>query len=257
MTRDEPRWPDNASVVLDQLRCQRGNPRTGPRLLSAADRLMSCCRCSARASVTYGCIMVNGSFGLSSSILAGGSDIFGCVVPGRLSTLKKNILVDAMNIYYFADSRSVAGQPRDLPDGVTIRPVAENELPALAAMFQRAYGPAVAPSLDEAAAEMTGALGGIWGEFWPEASPAGWKDGELAGAVLTVRRPSWQNAPDCPWLIDVFTDPLYRRTGIARCLISTASRAIAVAGETRVGLTVDDENHAAIALYRSLGFTAT
>jgi N-alpha-acetyltransferase 10/11 len=159
-----------------------------------------------------------------------------------------------VNIYYFADARSVAGRPRDLPAGVTIRPVAEDDIQALAATFQRAYGPAVAASLDDAVAEMTGTFGGTWGELWAEASPAAWKDGELAGAVLTVRRPSWENAPDCPWLIDVFTDPFVRRAGIARALISTACGAIP---EARVGLTVDDDNHAAIALYRSLGFTAT
>jgi N-alpha-acetyltransferase 10/11 len=162
-----------------------------------------------------------------------------------------------VNIYYFADVRSVADRSRDVPAGVTVRPVAEDDLAALAAAFQRAYGSAVAASRDDAVREMTEAFGGTWGEFWPEASPAAWKDGELAGAVLTVRRPSWENAPDCPWLIDVFTDPLYRRAGIARVLIGAACRVIGAAGETRVGLTVEDENDPAVGLYWSLGFTAT
>ncbi len=62
------------------------------------------------------------------------------------------------------------------------------------------------------------------------------------------------DAPDCPWLIEVFTDPRRRRTGLARALVMSACRVIAAAGETRVGLTVDEGNLAALTLYKSLGF---
>jgi ribosomal protein S18 acetylase RimI-like enzyme len=58
------------------------------------------------------------------------------------------------------------------------------------------------------------------------------------------------------WLIDIFTDPRHRRAGIARALIAVACRVFESAGEPRIGLTVDDNNVAALARYQSLGFAA-
>jgi GNAT superfamily N-acetyltransferase len=162
-----------------------------------------------------------------------------------------------VNIYYLAEIRSVIDRSRALPGGVTIRPVAESDIPVLATTFLRSYGASVVAGLDEAAAEIRSVFDGTWGVPWPEASPAAWQGEELAGAVFSVRRPSMEmaNAPSCPWLTDVFTDPRYRRGGIARGLLGAACRTMEAAGETRVGLTVDDKNDAAVSLYRSLGFT--
>lgn len=159
-----------------------------------------------------------------------------------------------MNTYYFAEIGSVVDRSRALPGPFTVRPATEDDIPVLAEAFLRAYGPAVAPTLDAAAAELRSAFSGTWGVPWPEASPVAWADGRVAGAVLSIRRPSWQGAPDCAWLADVFTDPRYQRAGIARGLAGIACRAMQAAGEPRVGLTVDAENQAALALYRSLGF---
>jgi ribosomal protein S18 acetylase RimI-like enzyme len=61
-------------------------------------------------------------------------------------------------------------------------------------------------------------------------------------------------APDCPWLIEVFTDPEHRRRGLARGLLSVACGELAAAGEPQVGLTVSTGNAAALALYTSLDF---
>jgi N-alpha-acetyltransferase 10/11 len=161
-----------------------------------------------------------------------------------------------VNIYYLAEVRSVIDRAQALPDGVTVRPVVESDIPALATTFLRSYGPAVVAGIDEAVAEIRSVFDGRWGVPWPEASPAAWLGEELTGAVLSVRRPSTEmgNAPSCPWLTDVFTDPRYRRGGIARGLLGAACRVMEAAGESRVGLTVDDENDAAVALYRTLGF---
>jgi ribosomal protein S18 acetylase RimI-like enzyme len=161
-----------------------------------------------------------------------------------------------MNIYYLAEVRTVIDRGAALPGGMTVRPIAETDLPVLADTFRRAYGPAIAGNPQDPAAEMASALDGTWGEFWPEASPAAWSGAELAGVVLSVRRPSWENVPAYPWLIDVFTDPRHRRAGIARALIARAAGVLDAVGEPRVGLTVDDGNVAALALYRSLGFSA-
>jgi N-alpha-acetyltransferase 10/11 len=160
-----------------------------------------------------------------------------------------------VNVCYLADVCSVIDRSPALPAGVTIRSIAETEVTLLAQTYLRAFGSAAAGSLNDAVAEMKAASDGAWGALWPEASPAAWRCGELAGVVQTVRRPSWEGAPDCPWLIDVFTDPGHRRAGIARALIGAACRVMSAAGEPHVGLTVDDGNLAAVTLYRSLGFS--
>lgn len=132
-------------------------------------------------------------------------------------------------------------------------PITQADIPALAQLYQRAYAPRDLTTQD-AVAEMTSALDGSWGEAWPEASLAAWLDGVPAAAVQAVRRPSMDDAPDCPWLIEVFTDPRRRRNGLARALIAGSCGVMVTAGEDRVGLTVDDNNLAAMALYQSLGF---
>jgi N-alpha-acetyltransferase 10/11 len=162
-----------------------------------------------------------------------------------------------MNVYYLAEVRSVVARSRALPVGFTFRPVAEDDVTMLAGTFERAYGPAVASSVDAAVAEMRSSFGGTWGVLWPEASPVAWNGDEVAGAVLAVRRPaSMDGAPGCPWLIDVFTDPRYQRAGIALGLMGAACRVMLAAAEPRVGLTVDTTNSAAVSLYQSLGFAA-
>ena len=79
-------------------------------------------------------------------------------------------------------------------------------------------------------------------------------DGALAAAVLTVRRGSWENAPDCPYIIEVFTTPGQRRRGLARATMQATMATLHAAGERQVALTVASENGPALALYRALGF---
>jgi N-alpha-acetyltransferase 10/11 len=160
-----------------------------------------------------------------------------------------------VNVYYLADVGSVIDRSPALPPDVTVRSVVETDMLVLAQTFQRSYGQAAVGTVDDAVKEMTAAFGGAWGTLWPEASPAAWRGGELAGVVQAVQRPSWEGAPDCPWLIDVFTDPGHRRAGIAGALIGVACRVMSASGEPRVGLTVDDGNLAAVTLYKSLGFS--
>jgi N-alpha-acetyltransferase 10/11 len=160
-------------------------------------------------------------------------------------------------VCYLADVCSVIDRSPERPAGLTMRSIADVDVTILAEMYLRAFGPAAAGSLNDAVAEMKAAFDGAWGALWPDASPAAWIGGELAGVVQSVRRPSWEGAPDCPWLIDVFTDPRHRRAGIARVLIGAACRVMSAAGELRVGLTVDDGNLPAVTLYASLGFSQT
>jgi GNAT superfamily N-acetyltransferase len=162
-----------------------------------------------------------------------------------------------VNVYYVAEVASVIRRAGAVPGEVAVRPAGETDIPELARLYLRAYDPPAVRTLDEAVAEMTSSLDGTWGEPWPAASPAAWIGGDLAAAVQLVRRPAPQampGAPDCPWLIEVFTDPEHRRRGLARGLLSVACGELAAAGEPQVGLTVSTGNAAALALYTSLDF---
>ena len=161
-----------------------------------------------------------------------------------------------MNVYYVADVRHVLGKSPLAPAGVDVRTSTEADVPTLADLNRRAYDPA-SVTHSAAVAEMQSAFDGDWGVLWPEASPAAWIGDHVVGVVQTVRRPSWDGTDDCPWIIEVFTDPKHRRSGFARALIRVACRVIEASNEQRVGLTVDDDNTPAIALYRSLGFVRT
>lgn len=161
-----------------------------------------------------------------------------------------------MNVYYVADVRCVVGKSSVVPAGVDARTSHEADIPALADLYRRAYD-AASMTVSGAVAEMQSAFDGTWGALWPEASPSAWIGDQLVGVVQTVRRPSWDGTEDCPWIIEVFTDPEHRRSGFARALIGVACRVIAASNEPRVGLTVDDDNTPAISLYRSLGFVRT
>lgn len=160
-----------------------------------------------------------------------------------------------MNVYLVAAVPSVLHRSCKLPAGVLQRQMADTDTAALAALYLRAYDPPDA-DLDSAVAEMQSAFDGTWGELWPQASPVACAGDDLVAVVQTVRRPTMSDAPDCPWLIEVFTDPLYRRIGLARALICLACNVIGKAGEVQVGLTVDDTNRPASALHSSLGFKA-
>jgi N-alpha-acetyltransferase 10/11 len=156
-----------------------------------------------------------------------------------------------------AEVQRVLDQAPAIAASSTVRPITPADVRALADLYLRAYGSQI-QTFSDAVTEMSSAFDGTWGVLWPEASPAAWKGQELVAVVHAVHRPSrdsMPDAPDCPWLIDVFTDPRYRRTGLARGLMAVACEVMQAAGEHRVGLTVDDDNIPAVALYKSLGFT--
>ena len=77
---------------------------------------------------------------------------------------------------------------------------------------------------------------------------------EPVAAVMTVRRAPWDDVPDCPFIIELFTGRDHRLRGLARYVITSAAETTWSAGETAVALRVDEANGPALGLYTSLGF---
>ena len=159
-----------------------------------------------------------------------------------------------MNVYQVADVRSVVSRSPARPAHIEVRSMAATDIPALAELYLRAYDEP-GTTREDAVAEMRSAFDGTWGDLWPEASPVAWIGDDPVAVVQSVRRPSMDDALDCPWLIEVFTDPHQRSAGLARMLLGVACSVMEQAGERRVGLTVDDANTPALTLYRALGFS--
>jgi ribosomal protein S18 acetylase RimI-like enzyme len=81
------------------------------------------------------------------------------------------------------------------------------------------------------------------------------RERRLVSAIQVVRRAPWDDTPPGPFVIELFTSPDHRRRGLGRHLLTEALRGAADSAETVIGLRVESENTAAVALYRDLGFT--
>lgn len=96
---------------------------------------------------------------------------------------------------------------------------------------------------------------GRWGDAMPVASPvAVTEDGLIAGAVATVHRLDWDQAPDHPYILNCIVLPDHRRRGVARGLLAAAARGAKAVGERSLGLTVDEDAVGPRALYEGVGF---
>jgi ribosomal protein S18 acetylase RimI-like enzyme len=140
------------------------------------------------------------------------------------------------------------------------RPWHGDDLPGFVRLLARAYaGTAVAEAfapdglLDQWVAYVRQLIGTpACGTFLPEASfmvPGETLD-RLAGAILTTNI-----SPGILHVAQVATDPLRRRCGMARRLVTQVCAHAASAGAREVSLVVDERNLAARALYDRMGFT--
>jgi N-alpha-acetyltransferase 10/11 len=144
---------------------------------------------------------------------------------------------------------------RALPIGYRIRPCQRADITALASLYFEAYEPGVAcATVDDALDDTRASFAGEYGELWPDASPIVVHHDEPVGAALMVHRAPWPDTPSCPFVIELFTARAYRRMGLARAMVAYCLASAAAAGCPGVALRVDDDNHAARALYASLGF---
>jgi ribosomal protein S18 acetylase RimI-like enzyme len=143
------------------------------------------------------------------------------------------------------------------PAGFAVRPSKRADIDQLAALYLGSYPPGQgAATLRQAQREMEGSFTGEFGPLWLDLSLVA-SDGEqrLVSAIQVVRRAPWDDTPPGPFVIELFTSPEHRRRGLGRHLLLEALRGAAEAGETVIGLRVESENTAAVALYRDLGFS--
>lgn len=147
-----------------------------------------------------------------------------------------------------------APPPPTVPVGYALRPCSPADVEPLGDLYFDSYDPGEASATrDEAVADIRAAFAGDYGELWPEASLVATASdgGAPVAAIQVVRRAPWPDTPDCPFVVELFTDRAHRRRGLARALITGA---LGVVGRTGLALRVSAGNHAALALYRGLGF---
>ena len=73
-------------------------------------------------------------------------------------------------------------------------------------------------------------------------------------AQLRYRLSVWTGTDDC-WLEDLYVSEASRGSGLGRALMEAAFEVARARGCRRMELDVNEENSAALAFYRSLGFT--
>ena len=83
-------------------------------------------------------------------------------------------------------------------------------------------------------------------DSWGDAPPIGLATGHAIPASLLMGR-FWQ-------LRDLYVLPGSRRQGVAAALVSAVREAARAAGATRLSLATEEDNEAALGLYRGLGF---
>ncbi len=152
---------------------------------------------------------------------------------------------------------AVAGELAPLPVGFAVRA----PRPGDADQLGRLYFDCQVPGADladvvEGIDEVRAFFLGEFGEFWPEASGVVEFGGQLVAALLAVHRAPWDDTPDCPFITDLFTEPEYRRYGLARVLMERCLTEASASARPRVALRVDSENVPALRLYESLGFSS-
>ena len=155
------------------------------------------------------------------------------------------------------DLRTVPVFTTPLASDWTTRSCTPEDVNALGALYFDAYEPGVASTtLEEAVADIAASYAGEYGEVLPEASLVTVKDEQVIGAIMIVRRAPWPDVPDCPFVIELFTDRAFRRKGVARSLMLAAMHSLSQSGESRLALRVNDANASALGLYESLGFVS-
>lgn len=150
---------------------------------------------------------------------------------------------------------------QQLPRGYEIRPVQENDAPALAELYLAGYSSEIVQDLAAAREEMQRTFAGEYGPLVAELCPLVITSGRLVvtngyvvATVMTVAQAPWPDTPAGLFVIEVITHPQHRRRGLAQAGLRWVAARAQKQGFGTVALRVEAENSAALALYRKLGF---
>lgn len=137
------------------------------------------------------------------------------------------------------------------------RPLDENDVVVMARLHAEAYR----DSGSSASSQLKLFWQGAYGPLLPSATLGAWHEDRLVGAVIVLEKApdAWcvDDAPDAPFIADLFVDPEYRRKGVASALVMQASAAVASLGKETLTLQLDiTEAPGAMQLYDALGFTS-
>lgn len=137
------------------------------------------------------------------------------------------------------------------PVGLPIRCVRRGDEEDLSSLMFSAYRGSVdddGESLSDAEQSVHSTLNGEHGDFLDDCSFVA-LDAAYPVAVTLVTMLHGQ-----PLLAQVYTDPTWKRRGLARALIKLSMNALAARSETELSLVVTSGNDPAERLYESLGF---
>ncbi|GMA32866.1 GNAT family N-acetyltransferase [Litorihabitans aurantiacus] len=138
-----------------------------------------------------------------------------------------------------------------LPARAHLRPLLDSEREIVSSLYRQTYV-ATPHEMTEAEArdEIDRTWAGEYGRLVMEATLGVWVGDELAGAIVTVQDPPWDDVPRGPFILDLFVHPAHRRTGLGRALVQTVQGTL----RSGIALRVDDSAPEARSLYRALGF---
>lgn len=160
-----------------------------------------------------------------------------------------------MQLTLTAHTSSIAGSQVPLADGCALRSMNESDIAELAALYFKVYPRSVVEEIAISVEEMRMTFAGDFGILLPDLSPVVTIEGNIVSAIMSVQDPPWEHTPEGLFIIEVFTAPAYQRRGLARAALTHMANDAVKQRHATVGLRVESENVAAMALYQSLGFT--
>lgn len=150
---------------------------------------------------------------------------------------------------------TLAPKSASLPQLCTMRSIVSEDTEALGRLYYDAYDPGEAcATVEEAIADMQATFRGEYGTLWLAASSVIEREKELVAAILVVHRAPWEDTPDCPFIIELFTSRSFRQQGLARALLCHCFLLTSMTERPCLALRVIATNEAATRLYTSLGF---